>query len=198
MVEKSVVDNPDIIPYALYLAGGAVEFIDVEDIAVKCYELAPERFGFRKYSYPNFKTFSKALRDLEEKRPDLLMRTPDGLQRQLSPEGLQLVERRRSLFERALGTEGANPPTRRRTQRVLNELRGQRLVEQYLAGERPDLVRHEVADLLLTAPDSPPDDWLRRAQSLQAAAADAGRADIRAFLEWVQATKPEWFRRSAG
>jgi hypothetical protein len=189
----SVVDNPDVVPYALHLLGGGSSFVDVEDIAVKCYELAPERFGFRTHPYPNYKTFSKALRDFEDKHQAMLLRSPDGLKRQLTAEGVEYVRTKLAIFNHVFGSPSANPPTRRRNQRVLNELRDNPLTQAFLSGQEPELTRIAVADLLMCSPDSPATEWLRHCRSLEAAAMEAGRDDLAGFLRHIIEARPEWF-----
>jgi len=39
----------ELVTFAVYLADGAQRAIDTEDIAVKAFELAPDRFAWRKY-----------------------------------------------------------------------------------------------------------------------------------------------------
>lgn len=41
--------NIDIVVYALYVLGGWRERIHTEDIALKCFEIAPSRFSWVKY-----------------------------------------------------------------------------------------------------------------------------------------------------
>src|SRR5260221_11218026 len=106
--KKSRIDNPEIVPFALFQLNGAGEFVDVEDIFDRCYQLAPERFGWRKYPYPNYKILSKALRDIEGKDPSLLLKTPDGLKRQLSAKAIQWVRDRLPEFKEILGVSGIN------------------------------------------------------------------------------------------
>src|SRR5262245_61185579 len=69
-------------------AGDAPGFIDVKDTFLRCFEVAPERFRWRKHLIANYKTLSKALRDFEGRHPSLLLKTEDGLSRQLSKEGI--------------------------------------------------------------------------------------------------------------
>ena len=107
---KYKVDNPDIIPFAIYQLGGIGEYIDVEDMFVYCYKLAPERFGWRKHPFPNYKSLSKALRDFEGKHPKHLIKTPDGLSRQLSAEGLEWLKRRLPVLESVLRIPGTSHP----------------------------------------------------------------------------------------
>ena len=193
MDRKPRIDNLEIVPLALYQLGGTGHFIDVEDIFERCYKLAPERFGWRKYPYPNYKILSKALRDIEGKYPKLLIKTPDGLKRQLSAEAIEWVRVRLPQFERVLGKPGMNPPTRRTGQKLLNEFRDHPLTRGFLEGHEPELIKHEVADLLLCSPDSPPQVWRERLESYRSAATQSNRSDLVRFLEYIEKKQHIWF-----
>ena len=191
--KKSRIDNPEIVPFALFQLNGAGEFVDVEDIFDRCYQLAPERFGWRKYPYPNYKILSKALRDIEGKDPSLLLKTPDGLKRQLSAKAIQWVRDRLPEFKEILGVSGINPPTRRTGQKLLNEFRDHPLTRGFLEGAELQLVKHQVADLLLCSPDSPAQLWKERLESYRSAATLSNRADLVRFLEFIEKREPSWF-----
>lgn len=193
MTKKAKLDNLDIIPYALYQLGGAGEFVDVEDIFLHCFELAPERFRWRKHAIANYKTLSKALRDFEGRHPDLLLKTEDGLSRQLSKEGIDWVRERLLQFGEVLSQPGANPPTRRREQKILNEFASHQLVVAFQKGKPEPLQKYAVADLLLCAPDSPTDVWRERLETFRSAASAAGRPNLIEFLDYMRSTRPEWF-----
>jgi hypothetical protein len=194
VTKKARIDNLDIIPFALYELGGAGQFIDVEDIFLRCFEVAPERFRWRKHSIANYKTLSKALRDFEGRHPDLLLKTEDGLSRQLSKEGIDWVKERLDLFQGVLSQPGTNPPTRRREQKLLNEFSAHRLVRAFQKGDlKTELPKYEVADLLLCAPDSPTTVWKERLETYRSAATVAGRPNLVAFLDFIRNKRPEWF-----
>lgn len=193
MPDKSKIDNPDIIPYALYNLGGIGSFIDVEDMFLKCFELAPARFSWRKHSLPNYKILSKALRDFEGAHPDALLKTADGLGRQLTAEGVEWVRSRLALYEALLETPGASPPKKRPGQRLLNEIEDHPLYGEFAMGLRPDLAKHQVADLLMCAPDSPSALWRERLESYRASARAANREAIVTFLNYIAQEHPEWF-----
>lgn len=193
MRQRSNVDNPHIIPFALYQLGGIGVFIDVEDVFDRCYRLSPERFGWRKYPYPNYKILSKALRDFEGKYPNYLIKTPDRLGRQLTAEGLEWLKQRLPELERLLLVPGINPPVRRPVQRMLNDLGNSTIVQQFLAGDKPDIRKHEVADMLLCSPDSPPGVFKERLEIYRVAAKDGGRTELLAFLEYLREKYPELF-----
>jgi hypothetical protein len=193
VTRKLKVDNPDIIPFALLELGGAGQFIDVEDIFLRCFEVAPERFRWRKHLIANYKTLSKALRDFEGRHPDFLLKTEDGLSRQLSKEGIDWLKARLDLFREVLSLPGANPPTRRREQKLLNEFASHRLVRAFEKGHLEDLHKYEIADLLLCAPDSPTSVWKERLETYRSAATAAGRPNLVEFLDYLRNSKPDWF-----
>jgi hypothetical protein len=59
--------NRDFCLYVLSEAGGDVEFVATEDIAVKAFELYPERFGLIKYpQYPDVDAVRVTLTDLRK------------------------------------------------------------------------------------------------------------------------------------
>jgi hypothetical protein len=191
--KPSNVGNPDIIPFAIYRLGGIGEFVDVEDIFVRCYELAPERFGWRKYPYPNYKILSKALRDFEGRFPNYLIKTQDRLRRQLSAEGLEWLKTRLPELERVLHAPGTSPPVRRPIQRMLNDLAENPIVQKFLAGEPLDIQKHEIADMLLCSPDSPPSVFKERLEIYRVAAKNGSRKELTRFLEYLRTKHKQLF-----
>jgi hypothetical protein len=188
---KSRLSNAELIPLALYQLGGSGQFFDVEDIYLRCYDLAPERFGWRKHRLPNYKSLAKALQECETKYPELLLKTPDGLSRQLSAAGVEWLRARLPRLQELVGAPISS--SRRPSHRLLNEMAAHPVVKAFIASGRADLIKHRVADLLLCAPDSPPAVWREQLETYRSAAADAGRADLSAFLEHLAVQRPEWF-----
>jgi len=60
---RSSLSDKDIVIYALYLLGGWQKRVHTEDIAIKCFELAPNRFSWIKY--PQFPDLAPARFALE-------------------------------------------------------------------------------------------------------------------------------------
>lgn len=193
MAKRSAIDNPDFVPLAFYLLGAVGQFVDVEDAFVKCYELAPARFGWRKHPFPNYKTASKALRDLEGNRPGILLRTPDGLERQLTANGVTWVEANLARFSEVEGRPELLAPTRRPFLRMLNDLSAHSLFLTFESGSLGHAKKHDVADALLCAPDSPPEVWRERLETFRAAAQYSKRSDVLRFLDELGETHPSWF-----
>lgn len=65
---QNSLSNYEIITLAIYLLGGESQMIDAEDIAVKSYELAPERFSWRKY--PEYISVESVRKRLYETQKD--------------------------------------------------------------------------------------------------------------------------------
>jgi len=100
--------NWEVFLWALYRLGGATEFIEVEDIFLKCFQLAPNRFSWRtRENLPDYKKCSKALRDAEAKQPHFLVKTGDGFKRQLTVEGQKWIEAQPLAIRKALATTQA-------------------------------------------------------------------------------------------
>jgi hypothetical protein len=189
--------NQDIFAYALYRLQGAGRFVDVEDVYVECFNLSPSRFGWRKHKYPNYKVASKAQRDFEGSHPEFIQKTPNGLSRQLTAEGVAWIRGHLESFERLGAGATRAPKTRRASHRVVAELLRSDAVQSYLAGETPELSKVEIAELFNCAPDSPGSVWQQRLATVRAAAEDNERPDVLLFLDYVSANAPEWFGREA-
>jgi len=93
-------NNNDVFVWALYLLGGASKTIDVEQIYLKAFEIAPLRFGWRtRPDIPNFKKTSKALQAIEAKTHVGLLQKLGANTRRLTPAGVAWVEAYKPLFE---------------------------------------------------------------------------------------------------
>ena len=194
MVKKSQVDNPEFIPLALKELGGIGEFVDVEDIFVRCHKLAPARFGWRKHNFPEYKKLSKALRDFEGSHPDVLMKTLDGLRRQFSAAGVEWFRRQEPSIRQLLGMRDGDVPRLRRDQRLLNELDHHPAVEAFRTSGSIAINKYEASGLLLCSPDSPVAAWRERIESYRAAAEFSRRTVLVDFLNTLEQTHPDWFR----
>ena len=74
------VANWEIFVWALSQLDGAHRMVDVEEVFVRCFEVAPLRFSWRTgEDLPDYKKCSKALRDAEARRPASSRRPATGL-----------------------------------------------------------------------------------------------------------------------
>jgi hypothetical protein len=186
-------NNRDIYIYALYRLQGAGQFVDVEDVYVECWRLSPSRFGWRKHDYPNYKTAAKAQQEIERAHPELLFKTPDGLGRQLTDQGMAWVRDRIPDLELLDDGRTKAPAIRSASHRQIVELEKHAATRQFLDGEPVEFRKIEIAQLLKCAPDSRPSVWRERLSTLRSAAADDERPDLINFLDSVERVHPEWF-----
>jgi hypothetical protein len=187
-------NNQDIFLYALYRLDGAGRFIHVEDVVQECWRLSPSRFGWRKLEYPSDKIGWAAVGHIEERRPELLRKSPKGLGRQLTAEGVAWVRSRLAEFERLAAEETKAPKTRRASFKLVSDFIRHQWVAERLAGERPRAIsRGEAATILRCAPDSPIAVWQQRLDSLRSAAADNERPEVVELLEQFAREHPDWF-----
>ena len=189
---KPEITNGDLFLYCLYGLGGAGKYIDVENVFMEMWRIAPGRFRWRRYDLPNYKVMSKAIVDIGQ-RGDGELLLGDGDARQLSASGVRWVETRQQRFDRIVSGAETAASARRPSQRVVGELARTRLVRAYLAGEEPNWAREEIAVLLRCSPDAPRSVWRERLETLRSAVSDAGRADLMDFLELLERDKREWF-----
>jgi hypothetical protein len=192
------VNNQDIFLYALYRLDGAGQFVDVEEVVQECWRLSPTRFGWRKLKYPSDRTGWAAVGHIEAARADLMLKTPNGLGRQLSAAGVEWVRDRLHLFERLATQETLAPKTRRASFRLVMELAKHPWTLASLTGEQPmPIERREAADLLRCSPDSPKEVWRQRLNTLRSAAADNERSDLLDLLTAIEVDHAEWFSEGA-
>lgn len=94
-------NNQDALVFALYLLGGADKDVDVEDMFLKCHELAPARLSWRtRPDIPDYKKVSKALQSVEASTHVGLFHHTNQYARRLTLNGTRWVETYLSILER--------------------------------------------------------------------------------------------------
>jgi hypothetical protein len=187
--------NSDIFLWALDELGGSSDFVDIEAIFWRCFELAPQRFSWRtRIDLPDYKKCSKALRDAEARRPRLLVKTGDSFGRQLSVDGQKWVqanaERLRSQLKPGRVVQ---EPKQRPRSRMLAEVEQGAVFAEWRANRVIPSEKWRLAELLRCSPDSDTDVWRNRLETLKAAAYAADRKDLLAFLDTVASAHMDWF-----
>ena len=172
----------DFALIALLEAGGADQFVDIEDIAVAAFTLAPHLFCWRKYpQYPSAEATRQALRDVERRHGQLLVRGPGGRTRRFNAEGLRrATEARAALMQLP---EGRGPEVLRRpATRDLSRMEGHPAVTKWRSRGIEAVNRYDLADLLMCSPSADLNVFKDRLSSATAAAAQWGRDDLGRFL----------------
>ena len=94
-------NNQDVFVWALYLLGGADQDIGVEDVCLKCFEIAPARFSWRTHpELPDGVKGLKALSVAENKSHVGLILRPNKFNCRLTLEGIKWVEAYRAILEK--------------------------------------------------------------------------------------------------
>jgi hypothetical protein len=192
--------NWEIFLWALSELGGDAEVKDVEEIYLRSFELAPNRFSWRtRTDLPDYKKCAKALRDAEARTPALLVKTGDKYGRQLTVEGQVWVAENSARLLHLL-REGAvvQAPKRRPSQRLItNAEASPTFVEWTKTGDLPS-ERWRLAEFFRCLPDSPPSVWRHRLETLRSAANAADRTELLGFLDQVSVARSAWFDGSEG
>jgi hypothetical protein len=175
-------DNVGIAVYALRILGGAARFVHGEDVALKCFELVPERFSWRKYpQYPDAAPARFALEDAKKAKYGSLASGNRTKGWKLTPSGVNYAEAVRMQVETLSGQRG----TRSRGDRQgFRDVENHGAYSRFLQTNSVDTLEFHELTTILRCPVDTPHELLRdRLQSLGAKAKDGGRSDIVAFLE---------------
>ena len=94
-------NNQDVFVWALYLLGGADKDVGVEDVCLKCFEIAPARFSWRTHpELPDGVKGLKALSVAENKTHVGLILRPNKFNCRLTLDGIKWVEAYRAILEK--------------------------------------------------------------------------------------------------
>ena len=166
-------NNTDVFMWALYLLGGAEKQVDVEDIYIKAFELAPARMGWRtRPTIPNFKKTAKALQEIEAKSHVGLLQKMGANFRRLTPEGVEWVEKyKESLATTYKTASEVAAPKNADVSRKVRELKSSQVWELWTSGS--SLTLEYAAFALSCSKGSPDSVWLDRLADLDRIAAGA-------------------------
>lgn len=189
------VTNWEIFMWSLDQLDGRTEFIETEEVFLKCFSFAPNRFAWRTRSdLADYKKCSKALRDAEAKKPPLLIKTKDGFRRQLTVEGQNWVDQNRKRLISLLHTDRiVQEPKQRPRARLLAEVERSTEFEDWKTSKSLPDEKWKMAEILRCSPDSDRQIWSKRLEVIRSAAHVAGKKDVLAFLAEIAETRSDWF-----
>lgn len=177
--------NSKLFVWALFLLDGASRDVDVEDIYLKCYEIAPKRFSWRtRPDLPDPKRASKALVEAEKHTDFILKINP--YTRRLSAEGLAWIESQLPQLLKAFGEAEVPPPRTNQHVRLQRGLKAHAIWKSYEEGNVSDLI-HVLADALRCSPASPRAVWETRFSALEIAANHLRDSEMLDFLKFALA-----------
>lgn len=191
---SEAIANNDVILWALYELGGADQFVDVEDVFLKAFEIAPRRFCWRtRPDLVDYKKCSLALGELGRRIPRPLINQGEYM-RMISIEGQQWIEENFERLAEELGKDRDVRATRRRsTGRLLSQVVRSPVYIAWLSDGEMTAEKWKVAELLKCAPDNAKSVFQERVNTLKSAAYSAGQSEVLAFLEQLVNDRKEWF-----
>ena len=181
--------NLEIALVALYALGGAQHWVHIEDVALKCYELAPKKFSWRKYpNYPDIQPARFALEDAARPANGALVSgSSKDMGWMLTLAGIRTVKQ---LHQKEKGGEVRNRSTRaarQEVERFLNALENHQAYQKYVTNKKaPEVELHELADLLRCPLDSGAAIFKQRLETLMTRSYDAGHDELVEFFSWCK------------
>lgn len=186
MQQKAATEsNSKLFVWALFLLDGASRDVDVEDIYLKCFEIAPRRFSWRtRPDLPDPKRASKALVEAEKHTDFILKINP--YTRRLSAEGLAWIKSQLPQLQKAFGEAEVPPPRTNQHVRLQRDLKAHAIWRSFEDGVESDLI-HVLADALRCSPASPQAVWETRFSELAIAANHLRDSEMLDFLKFALA-----------
>ena len=181
---SSEANNQDVFVWALYLLGGADRDVDVEEIYLKCFELAPARLGWRTHpDLPDYKKAAKALQSVEASTHIGLVHKPHKFSRRLTLAGVHWVE----LYKKILEENYSHLPVmaskaKNNYERLRQEILKSRAWQMFKVEQEV----HDIADAaaaLQCSPASPQSTWQSRVNNLKRASDVLKDKELMEFAE---------------
>jgi hypothetical protein len=182
-----------IAVYALSLVGGAHQKVHTEFVAQKCLELAPDRFKWTHFPYPDKELVRKALFHASETKNGALVEGRAGMEQrgktrdgwQLTPAGAVWMRKNEKTIEalaHPAGKSGEAVP-KRDAERLLKRIRSEDAFTAFAKRKSVDQITpYMFTDMLNCSPDAAPDTIGAKYRRLLANAQLIGDAEIITFL----------------
>jgi hypothetical protein len=178
--------------YALSLLGGAHQKVHTEDVAQKCLEIAPERFKWEKYSYPDKELVRKALFHASEAKNGKLVVGRTGIEQrgklrdgwQLTPSGAAWVRNNEERFGNAVSRDLPSVTVpKREAERLLKRVQSESAY-QVFAGTMSvnGISQYMFTDLLNCSPDASAETIRTKFRRLMSIAELIGDKNVLKFL----------------
>lgn len=174
--------NSELFVWALYLLGGADRDVDVEEIYLKCFQLAPARLAWRtRPDIPDYKKTSKALQSVEAETNYILKKTP--YLRRLSTEGLNWIEINKANLEK-MYSGNVVPQNTNKYFKIKKDIEAH-LVWQKFKQKASENVIHILADALKCSLVSSDAVWQTRFLDLERTAQVLQDNEFELFRNWA-------------
>ena len=188
--------NSELFVWALYLLGGAEHDVDVEDIYLKCFEIAPARLGWRtKPEIPDYKKTAKALQSVEAET-EFIHKTHQYARR-LTSSGLTWVNQNIDKLQATYGSQKVKPAATNHFYQRSAFIKAHPIWKDFQNGRSVDVL-HTLADSLECSPASPAQTWDGRFVELQTMASVLEDEDLEKFLTFAKNAYKSEMERALG
>jgi hypothetical protein len=185
----------DLVLYFLYVLGGWQRRVHTEDVALKCYEVAPSMFSWTKYpQYPDPTPARYALETAKKSDSGSLVTGSSERKRsgrsiggwRLTEKGIQWVKSNKDRIEAALGTHvmvGNRLPSGRRIKELL---RSPAFKKFQSAGQEADISFAEFSESLLCTVNAGVEVLQDRIEELLSVAEELRTPEIREYAKFCE------------
>lgn len=188
-MKNAGISNVDIAVFALYLLGGVGRKVHLEEIAVKCHEMAAGRFAFelQKYKhYPDNRAVFYALADARKEEYGALVegfgsRAKGGEKFQITERGVKWVKANEDRIARALKIRSLTE-SKRTVERIRRTVKDDVVFRKYRSDGVERLSVYDFADFLGCSLETSHSAVRKKFADMKAKAALADDAEIFAFL----------------
>lgn len=180
-------NNDDLLVWALHVLGGAERWVDVEELYLKAFELAPARLSWRtRPDLPDYKKCAKALQSIERPKRSShhgLLAKRGAYERRLTIEGLRWCEEHQELLS-SLYMDGVVPSAAPQDDaRRIRSLTNSDPFRLWTDTGTLTCQLGELADAFRCLANSPMATWQARLNELTLAADRNGNTELAAFIE---------------
>ena len=192
-IEK--VSDKDIVLYALYLLGGWQKRVHTEDVALKCYKIAPSKFSWVKYpQYPDLAPARFALEAAKKPEYGSLVNGESERKRtiksvggwMLTANGIKWIKENKSRIEEYLGK---HKPTgdRLHTDRKLKEFLRSVAFRKFMDyGEQAEISHAEFAESIVCTVNTRVEVLNNRLEQLYSIAEELGKNEVKSYVNFCQ------------
>ena len=188
--------NSELFVWALYLLGGAEHDVDVEDIYMKCFDIAPARLGWRtRPKIPDYKKAAKALQSVEAET-EFIHKTHQYARR-LTSNGLNWVNQNLEKLHSTYGDQNVKPAASNHFFQRSAFIKAHPIWVDFLNGANIDVL-HTLADSLECSPASPAQTWNGRFVELETMASVLKDEELKNFLAFARNAYQLEMKRALG
>lgn len=193
--KRDKLSDKDIALYALHLLTGWQKRVHTEDVALKCYELAPSKFSWVKYpQYPDPAPTRFALESAKKPRHGVLVRGESERKRSgasiggwtLTAEGIEWIKSNKPRIEQYLGEHlptGDRLPADRKLRGLLDSGAFKKFSTY---GDEAEISRAEFAESLVCTVNTGPDVLNDRLELLDSIGEQLSKKEVKKYVSFCR------------